>query len=546
MTRRLAALALLLAALFGGGVLLAGAASAHATVVASNPTDGSRLKTAPRTVTITFDEQVGLGGLGYLHVVDQSGHRVDAGGAYHPAGDGAKIADNLKSGLGEGTYTESWRVISADSHPVAGTVRFVVGHGVLAAAVAPSSTVNPVTSVVFDVVRWLSFAGFALLGGLWLLLTVWPQGRADRRARRIVWGGWGLAVLAAVGQLLVQGPYAAGSGLSATSRWTLLDDTLHTDFGHYVCVRLLVLGVVAVLLGRVLRPGRSGTSAAGWVLWPVAPVLAYTYSALGHPLTTNPVWLSVPVDMLHLLGMAAWIGGLVVLVRAVLPRNEPDELRAVLPTFSRVAFCSVLVLAVTGGYETWRGIGTIHAVFSTTYGLLVITKVVLFTGLIALGNVSRVAVGRRLGTTSERPELVRRGVLVEIALAIGVLVATSVLVAEPRGTEAIAIREQRPVSGSANLGGGRFVAVTVDPGRHGTVTAAVSLSPGPEALRVTVSATLPAAQLGPIPLPLAADGTGRYGASGVVLPAAGNWVFTVVVSTSEFNAVTTDLTIHLY
>ena len=57
---------------------------------------------------------------------------------------------------------------------------------------------------------------------------------------------------------------------------------------------------------------------------------------------------------------------------------------------------------------------------------------------------------------------------------------------------------------------------------------------------------LPARQLGPIPLPLAANGADLYGASGVVLPSAGNWVFTVIVSTSEFDATTTTITIHLY
>ncbi len=99
--------------------------------------------------------------------------------------------------------------------------------------------------------------------------------------------------------------------------------------------------------------------------------------------------------MLHILAMAAWLGGLVLLVAAVLPRREPDELRAVLPVFSRVAFGSVVVLAVTGTYAAWRGVGTVHAIFTTTYGWLVVLKIALFLGLLALGNVSRVAIQRR-------------------------------------------------------------------------------------------------------------------------------------------------------
>jgi copper transport protein len=126
-----------------------------------------------------------------------------------------------------------------------------------------------------------------------------------------------------------------------------------------------------------------------------------------------------------------------------------------------------------------------------------------------------------------------------------VLVATSVLVAQPRGKEAVAIQQQRPVSASAPLGGGRTATVTIEPGRHGLVTATVALSPGAPASAVTATATLPAKQLGPIPMELSANGAHLYGASGINLPVAGRWVITLVVTTSPTDAVTTSATIRL-
>ncbi len=182
--RRITALAAALVGLLAGLVLYAAPASAHATLVTSTPGDGARLKAAPASVSITFDEPVSIS---YFHVIDPSGDRVEAGTPTHPGGDGTKIAVNLRPGLGDGTYVESWRVISADSHPVAGTVRFVVGNGPLAASTVDVSTVNRLTSVVFDAVRWVSYAGLALLGGVWLLLTVWPagSGRAPGTAARV-------------------------------------------------------------------------------------------------------------------------------------------------------------------------------------------------------------------------------------------------------------------------------------------------------------------------------------------------------------------------
>jgi copper transport protein len=537
LSARLGAAAALLGALLGACLVLAGPAAAHATIVTSNPADGSRLKSAPPIVTITFDEPVGLGN---LYVVDQAGRRVETGTAFHPGNDGTKIAVNLKAGLGDGTYTESFRVISADSHPVAGVVRFLVGNGVLSTAISAGSTVNHLTSVAFDAARWTSYAGLALLGGVWLVLTVWPVGRDDRRARRILWTGWGAAVAGAVAELMLQGPYAAGLGVSGLTRWSLLDGTLHTDYGQYHCARLMLLGFTALLLGGVLDSVERRESRLVDALWPLAVAVVFTYSAVGHPDTTKPNWLSIPMDMLHLLAMSAWVGGLVLILGALLPRHEPDEQQTALPVFSRVAFAAVCVLAVTGTYAAWRGVGTVQALFTTTYGRLVLTKVVLFVGLLALGNLSRKALH------GDRMEQMRRSVIVEIAVAVAVLAATAVLVAEPRGAEALAVSHRRPVSGTAALGGGRTALVTIDPGVHGDVTVSVALSPGPTASKVSATAELSAQQLGPIPIPLQPNGTDRYGASGVDLPAAGNWLITLVVSTSQFNAVTTDLTLHLY
>ncbi|HEY1484639.1 MAG TPA: copper resistance protein CopC, partial [Micromonosporaceae bacterium] len=247
-------LLLLLGGLFAVGFLFATPAAAHATLTASDPADGTRLPAAPHAVTLTFDENVGLGNIGYLHVTDQAGKRVDSGGAYHPDGDGTKVTDRLQGGLGDGTYTASFRVISADSHPIAGSIAFVVGNGPLVRGTTTTgSAVDPVTGDAFDAARWISYAGIVLLGGGWLIFTIWPAGRDDRRARRIVWGGWIGLVVGAGLELLLQGPYSAGKGLGRVFSGSLLNDTLHTDYGQLHSARLLFLGALAVLLTITLQ-----------------------------------------------------------------------------------------------------------------------------------------------------------------------------------------------------------------------------------------------------------------------------------------------------
>jgi copper transport protein len=554
-------LVLILGGLFVGGILLATPAAAHASVVTSDPVDGSRLRAAPHSVTITFDESVGLGKIGYLHVTDQSGKRVDARAAYHPGGDGTNVTDDLRAGLGDGTYTASFRVLSADSHPVAGTIRFVVGNGPLVrGSIGGGGSVDRATSVAFDVSRWISFAGLAFLGGTWLVLTIWPAGRAERRARRLMWAGWDAVTLGALLELLIQGPYSAGAGLSKITSGALLDDTLHTDYGQLHSVRLVLLGVLAFVFALSLR---EDARPARWeaVAGALGIGVVFTISDAGHAVTTSPAWLSVSIDMLHLLAMATWIGGLVMVVGAVLPRREPDELRAVLPVFSRVAFGAVAALVASGSYSAWRGIGTVHAIFNTTYGWLVVCKIVLLTGILAVANLSRRLVRRRTVAYAMTDSLVvgepgvadddvaterlRRAVFVEALVGLVVLGFSAVLVAEPRGKEALAASYRSPVSAVAPLGDGQSVRVTASPGTHGPVSLTVELSDGSSPKSITATATQHDAEIGPLRIKLVREGAGLYDGS-TNLPVAGEWEIDLVVTTSTFDATTTDVTLRLH
>ncbi len=534
-------------------------ASAHATVASSSPADGARVAAAPAQVSITFDEAVGLD-LGYLRVIDSTGTDVTAGPATHPGQDGQVVSAPLKTGLGDGTYIASWRVISADSHPVEGTIRFVVGNGALATAPVNSKPVVAAsTGVAFDITRTVSYAGLAVLGGGWMLISIWPAGRRNGNARRVLIAGWIAALVAGAGEMLLQGPYAAGSGLSGVGRFALFSDTIGTEYGRLHVVRLLLLaalgaGLEALFVPTAVRPVWRRSSP--WIV--VFLGVVYTFSAAGHAGVAQPGWLALGSDMAHLVAMSVWIGGLVLLAVAVLPDRDPADLRSALPVFSRVAFGCVLVIAASGTYQGWRESGTIRALTTTTYGLLVLAKVVLFLGLVALGNVSRVAIQRRYvgsavlvggGDVLATPTppaavtvhtgLMRRSVLAELALAAVVLSVTGVLVAQPPGRSAVAAAPVAPVSATATLAAGRTVTVTVAPARHGIVVVDVALRGGGRPEKISVTASLPAAQLGPLPVPLTATGPLSYRADGLLLPVAGRWTFTIDVQTLEFDAITT-------
>lgn len=517
---------------------------------------------APAQVRITFDESVGLG-LGYLRVVNSDGADVGSGPAVHPDGAGEVISTPLKPDLPGGTYIASWRVISADSHPVQGTIRFVVGNDVLSTAAA---TVAPVvatsTSVTFDIARCVSFASLAVLGGAWLLLSIWPAGRRNHNARRMLILGWVAGLVGAAGEMLLQGPYAAGAGLAGVGRFGLFTETIDTNYGRLHLIRMFLLALIGVGLQALFVPAPGRPLLRRSLPW-VGLFLgvAYTFSAAGHAGVARPRWLAVSSDMTHLIAMSVWIGGLVLLVVAVLPARDAVDLRSALPVFSRVASGCVLFIAATGTYQAWRESGTVKALTTTTYGLLVLVKVVLFLGLVALGNLSRVAIGRRYLPSAQAAAdtaapvsddsvgtgvsadldvgRMRRAVLAELGLAAVVLSVTAVLVAQPPGRTAVAATPLASASATTTLEPGRSVTVTVAPARQGTVAVTVTLHGGSDPQLITVTASLPSAQLGPLPVPLTAAGALTYHSTGVLLPAAGLWTFAIEVQSSEFHAITT-------
>ena len=104
-------------------VLVAGPASAHAALVGSDPAEGASLTAAPATATLTFNENVGNG---QLAVQAPDGSTVAV--ADVRATDNRLTATIDDAGQ-RGTYSLSYRVVSADGHPVTGTIAFDVTTG---------------------------------------------------------------------------------------------------------------------------------------------------------------------------------------------------------------------------------------------------------------------------------------------------------------------------------------------------------------------------------------------------------------------------------
>ncbi|WP_053142571.1 copper resistance CopC/CopD family protein [Streptomyces ambofaciens] len=364
----------------------AGPASAHAALRSTDPEDGTVLPRAPRHVTLTFTESVGLRDDSF-RVLDPGGHRVRTAEAGRADGRADTARVTLSGELGDGTYTVAWRVVSADSHPVSGAFTFSVGKpSATTAPVDTGPTEDPLTATLHKIARFLSYLAATLLIGTAAFVALCrPPDRAP--LRRPLLAGWWTLLGATLALLVLRAPYEAGLGPSAALDAGALGDTLTSRPGALLLVRLVLLVPVALLLLRAGRAQeRSERAPLSAALGGVTAVgLALTWAGAEHASAGIQVPLAMTSSVLHLLATAVWLGGLVALLATL--RGHPDG--ATVARFSRVALTSVTVLVVTGVYQSWRGLGSWTALTGTPYGRLLLAKLTLVAVLLAAAAVSR-------------------------------------------------------------------------------------------------------------------------------------------------------------
>ncbi|MEV5272018.1 copper resistance CopC/CopD family protein [Streptomyces werraensis] len=565
-------------------LLLAGAApaGAHAALRASDPEDGSVVRTAPTHITLTFTESVGLLEDSF-RIYGPDNRRVHMEEPEHAAGAADTARAALPRDLDEGTYTVAWRVVSADSHPVSGAFTFSVGKPSPTPPAAPQDHAeHPVTKSLYDTGRYLAYIAAALLIGTGAFAALCrPPDTGPLRAP-LLFGWWTLLVTTA-GLLVLRAPYEKGTSPSTALDVSTFPDTLSGRPGMALLARVLLLLTAALLLPVLRRRTPRTRVTAGGIL---SVSLALTWASAEHASAGIQVPVAMTSSVLHLLAMAAWLGGLTALL-LTLHRAKTPPPHDTVARFSRLAFTSVTVLVVTGAYQSWRGLGSWSALTGTAYGRTLAVKLVATVFLLLAAALSRrwtallarpaaaeerqpALVGapgpppepRTTHVTTAEPETLhrralRRSVLAEVVVAVAVLLVTTVLTGTlPSRAEAEAAKAPAPqVAGlpgaqaltvpydTGTPGGSGTVQLTMDPGRVGEngLQAVVfgpqgALSFVPE-LRVTF--TLPSKDVGPIDAGLT-DRGGYWATNDLTLPLEGTWTMRLTVRVSDIDQVTVE------
>jgi putative copper resistance protein D len=212
---------------------------------------------------------------------------------------------------------------------------------------------------------------------------------------------------------------------------------LETQFGRVWQLRLGLITTAFVLVASVLAQIKARRALVA-VLWLVSVVLLTSLAWISHAAAATVHPFGVSGDMLHLCAAGFWIGGLVPLtiflarVRASFSLGE--TVVRVVRRFSTLSLCCVSVLIVTGISNSWLLVGSLHALFTTPYGRLLLLKLTLFGILIGFGARNRFLVKARLRKGSANPDLLsqlRRNVLCEVCLGVAVVLIVACLGATP-------------------------------------------------------------------------------------------------------------------
>jgi len=547
------------------------AAYAHAQLLGTSPASGATVKVQPREVIFEFNQDVG-GTLGAVRVYDAQGNEVDDLDVTHPDGDEHWMGVGLKPGLPDGTYTGTYRVISADTHIVYGGLVFNIGH----AGAAPKFTVagligrnrsGRVTTISFGVVRALNYLTLALMvGGLVFLFLVWMPGfaavvgpeprwsqAADAFAARI---GRLFAVAVALGVLvsvlgvLLQGAGAAGVSLWVSLKGSIVENTLESRFGEVWGARAIDWILLGALLLAARPLGRRRPPCAILALLALGALyLAMTPALAGHASIESPTAVFFPSDVLHVLAGSVWVGGIACLLLALPSATRPLEgpersrlLLAALARFSPIALGAVVTIAVTGVIQAYIDVRSLHGLLHTTYGALILVKVALLLVLIGLGWVNRervipmlehlVGEGRAPGGVGA---LARRTMRGELALMVTVFGVTAALISYAPSIDAAT----GPFSTNTTIGPAELE-MTVEPARVGLNTIHLYLIDARDGSQftatkeLTATAELPAKGIGPLPLQPNLSGPGHYTFNSAELSPGGTWDIEITDRVSEF------------
>jgi copper transport protein len=420
---------------------------AHAVLLRSIPSSNQTLAQAPDEVRLLFSEPVDIA-FSSIRVVSSAGDSVDSGDAHVDQDDDHQLVVSLRPGLPNGIYSVAWRSLSTiDIHPDQGQYSLFVGVPVTVTE-GVETEAPPITATAETTLgRWWFYLSASLFGGVlasWkfvlsgVLVGAHASSRAAvlRRAHRLIVFGGVLLLVGTLFTAVAQAAAAADVPLTSAVGQPLADLLLR---GRFASIWWPRLGLEFISLLLIVSGGLEGVASDCALATLPAVLLTGSLTSHGAALP-GAAGLAIATDWLHILGGTAWVGGLLGLLIG-LPivwgagsTGEDAILPLLVSRFSRFALTASTVVVLSGVVQAILEVGSWSGLVETSYGQLVLVKIVLMSGMLLLAtfNTRRGRHAYPQGTVqTAQLGLFRRGVRVELVLGVAVLVVAAVLTGTP-------------------------------------------------------------------------------------------------------------------
>ncbi|TKI83931.1 copper resistance CopC/CopD family protein [Bacillus mycoides] len=521
-------------------ILIPKSASAHAYVVKSNPAENETLKKAPSVVKIEFDEDIQVSSFNTLFVRDTSGKRVDLKDAHIDKKNKKILEAGLKENLKNGLYSIQWKAISADGHPIQGVIPFRIGLAEAGTDDIKVEEMGYVPQIDMIMERGILYTNFSLFIGVLLFNLILYKGSASQvqsRSKKIIW----ISLFGIFISLLFNLPLQAK--INADVSWLeafdplLLKETLQLSvFGYVWITQMALISTLMIVTYFAVKSERLSS----FKVWSIPIVLFIGLLVMkafnSHAYGLKFKEIAVVMDFLHLFAASLWMGGLSSIV--LLLRKADDKWTMywdAIKRFSPWATGAVIVILLTGLFNSTFFIPTIHSLFDTKYGLALLAKILLFVCMGILGIIhyvkGRMRAQQRLGAT------------VKVEFIIGIIVF--VIVAFMTNVQTPPMPPTGPFTESKQLDNGYELTLHVSPNKVGQNTFHITLKdengqPVTDMEQIVLTTQSLDMNMGKGSFKVSAVSPGEYEAEGMYINMTGNWNIQVHGLTKSLDSFDTD------
>ncbi|MGW6663682.1 MULTISPECIES: copper resistance protein CopC [Peribacillus] len=368
----------------------------HATIISSNPSPNEAMDALPEKISIQFSENI-QPAFHSLEVFSQDGDKIQIQDSAISEQSEKVLEAKWKDTIDEGIYYIKWRVVSSDGHPIEGTIPFQFGDSAGLSG-QENSEVNASfpnsINVILQSLQYICFA--ALTGILFFRLSLMKDSRlfeASRRTRLYLWSSYAGLAFSIFCNLPLKVTLDAGVGWTDAFKVSYIKEVLNaTNFGSVWIIEILILLLLFLVIYFMLE--NTLNKSLPYLSFIIIACLMICKALTGHTAAVPNQVLAVLMDFLHLFSMALWLGGIMALLvilpglanRQAVQEDKRTFYWSIISRFSKWSFLFVIILIVSGIYSSLQHVPTIHSLFNTTYGQLLLAKIGLMLVMIVLGG----------------------------------------------------------------------------------------------------------------------------------------------------------------